>query len=286
MGTKKIKIAVTGATGFIGRYVIAELLTHSVDVIAVVREMRFADFSQNENLNVVELDIKNTTNNSYEEMGCPDALIHLAWDGLPNYKSLHHFKHELPAHYNFLESMVNNGLSSLFVAGTCFEYGMQSDSLHEDMKAQPNNPYGFAKNTLYCQLEYLKEVKPFSLTWGRLFYLYGDGQSEQSLQTQLLKAIKKNDKVFNMSGGKQLRDYLPVSVVANYIVSLSLMKKDIGVINICSGEPISVCDLVEVWIAENNWDIKLNLGYFPYPDYEPMAFWGDREKLDRHMKLL
>ena len=33
-------------------------------------------------------------------------------------------------------------------------------------------------------------------------------------------------------------------------------------------------------IVENNWNIKLNLGYYPYLDYEPMAFWGDRKKLD------
>ena len=26
--------------------------------------------------------------------------------------------------------------------------------------------------------------------------------------------------------------------------------------------------------------MKLNLGYYPYPTYEPMAFWGDNTKLD------
>ena len=27
--------------------------------------------------------------------------------------------------------------------------------------------------------------------------------------------------------------------------------------------------------------IELDFGALPYPDYEPMAFWGDRRKLDR-----
>ena len=57
--------------------------------------------------------------------------------------------------------------------------------------------------------------------------------------------------------------------------------RDNGVVNVCSGEPISVRKLVEGWIEDNGWSIKLNLGYYPYPDYEPMAFWGDRRKLDR-----
>jgi len=40
----------------------------------------------------------------FDRMGRPDILVHLAWDGLPNYKSLHHFETELPKHYRFLKS--------------------------------------------------------------------------------------------------------------------------------------------------------------------------------------
>jgi len=36
-------------------------------------------------------------------------------------------------------------------------------------------------------------------------------------------------------------------------------------------------------IAERQADIQLNLGYYPYPDYEPMAFWGNRKRLDHLM---
>jgi dTDP-6-deoxy-L-talose 4-dehydrogenase (NAD+) len=78
-----------------------------------------------------------------------------------------------------------------------------------------------------------------------------------------------------MSGGEQLRDYLPVEVVAQHLVSLSKLRKYVGLVNVCSGRPISIRALVERWIRENEWDISLNLGHFSYPDYEPMAFWGD-----------
>jgi hypothetical protein len=37
--------------------------------------------------------------------------------------------------------------------------------------------------------------------------------------------------------------------------------------------------LVEMWLKKNKWDIQLNLGYYDYPSYEPMAFWGDRQRL-------
>ena len=86
-----------------------------------------------------------------------------------------------------------------------------------------------------------------------------------------------------MSGGEQLRDYLPVEKVAEYIVKISMQDKIRGIINCCSGKPISIRKLVENYLSEKNASIELNMGYYEYPDYEPMAFWGDNKKL---MKIL
>jgi len=274
-----MKIAMTGASGFIGQHVLTELLEHGVEIVAVTRgDTLTAELSRV--VQTVEMDISQPVPNCFEKMGCPEILIHLAWDGLPNYKSLHHFETELPRQYHFLKTMIESGLSSLLVTGTCFEYGMQSGPLSEEMLAKPNNPYGYAKNALRQQLEFLKLVNPFNLTWTRLFYMYGQGQSSTSLFTKLREAVVRGDKVFNMSGGEQLRDYLPVGEIARQIVRLAMMECDIGVINICSGEPVSVHKLVERWLHENNWKIGLNLGYYPYPDYEPMEFWGDSSRID------
>lgn len=273
-----MRIAITGATGFIGRHVLNELARHEVDTIAVVRPSNVITPALR-CTHILHLDIRNSPDNAFQLMGRPDALIHLAWDGLPNYRSLHHFEQELPAQYRFLKSLVVSGLQNLLVAGTCFEYGMQSGSLSENLDPHPDNPYGFAKDTLRRQLEYLKLLHPFNLVWSRLFYLYGEGQAENSLFTQLTKAVQSGNAAFDMSGGEQVRDYLPVGEVAKFIALLALKKADIGVVNICSGQPISVRKLVEGWIRDNGWTIALNLGHFPYPDHEPMAFWGDPRKL-------
>jgi nucleoside-diphosphate-sugar epimerase len=269
-----LKIAVTGASGFIGKHVLRDLQHQNIDVVAVTRNAAklkgFETFAR-----IIEMDISYPNPDSFDRMGCPDVLIHLAWDGLPNYKSLHHFETELPRQYNFLKSMIDGGLSSLLVAGTCFEYGMQSGPLSEELTTRPNNPYGYAKDTLRKQLEFLKSNKPFSLTWARLFYMYGEGQPNTSLYPKLKEAVLRGDKVFDMSGGEQLRDYLTITEVAGRIAELALTKNNKQeVINICSAKPISVRSLVERWILENKWEIELNFGKYPYPDYEPMAFWG------------
>jgi nucleoside-diphosphate-sugar epimerase len=275
-----MKVAVTGSTGFIGRHVVAELEQLSISPVLMLRPGSVPHSSLS-NHTVVQIDVMDPPSNAFELMGNPDVLIHLAWGGLPNYRSLHHFEVELPAQYNFLKGIIQSGLKNLVVTGTCFEYGMQSGSLHEDMESKPTNPYGFAKDSLRRQLEYIKDNQPFALTWARLFYLYGIGQAENSLLPQLKFAVEQGNEVFNMSGGEQLRDFLPITEVAKSIVSLAIGNRDDGIVNICSGRPISVRKLVEDWITENEWSIKLNLGHHAYPNYEPMAFWGERQKLDR-----
>lgn len=274
-----MKIAVTGASGFIGRHVLSELASTQAEVFAVTRDVKRLQ-TLPVGVRVVEMDISEPGENCFAQMGCPDVLIHLAWDGLPNYKSLHHFEAELPKHYDFIKMLVEAGLPAVMVAGTCFEYGMQSGALSEELVPCPNNPYGYAKDALRQQLEFLKRTKSFNLVWGRLFYMYGEGQPVSSLYSQLKEAALSGDSAFNMSGGEQLRDYLPVAEVAREIVRVVLTGSDIGTVNICSGVPVSVRRVVEQWLEDNNWNIKLNLGYYPYPDYEPMAFWGDRRRLD------
>jgi len=216
---------------------------------------------------------------AFSQLGEPDTLIHLSWGGLPNYGSAHHLDRELPLQSRFLESMVRAGLRNLVVAGTCLEYGMQSGALSETMSTEPIVPYAIAKDSLRSSLEQLQAQIPFNLTWGRLFYLFGEGQAPTSLLPQLRVAVARGEKTFNMSPGDQLRDYLPVTRATEILVSLALASSDLGVVNVCSGQPVSVRSMVERWIQENRWQIELNPGYYGYPAYEPMAFWGDTTKL-------
>ncbi len=268
------KVALTGASGFVGRHVLAELEKRGIDTVAMSFTASDSARTRTGTARWIPVDIKQPPQNCMATLGYPDVLIHLAWAGLPNYKSLKHVEIELPAQYRFIRQLVAEGLKSLVTVGTCFEYGFQYGPLAADAQTQPSNPYGLAKDTLHRQLQLLKAQHPFSLTWARLFYMYGEGQPETSLLPLLKKAVLEGQAVFNMSHGEQLRDYLPVTEVARRLVNLAFDHYDLGAVNVCSGTPISVRRLVENWIKENNWKIELGLGHFPYPDYEPMAFWG------------
>ena len=274
-----MKVLVTGATGFIGNYVVTELLRHEHHVIATSRDAEKAgNYEWFSNIKYISCDLNIAQENFFQFFQQPDLLIHLAWEGLPNYKDLFHLEENLFSNYRFLKNMLNHGLKNLVVTGTCFEYGMQSGALSEDMETKPDNPYGLAKDTLRKFLEQLQKKIDFEFKWVRPFYMYGKGQSPDSILSQLDKSLESGDTIFNMSGGEQLRDYLPVEKVAEYIVKIAMQDRINGVINCCSGVPISIKKLIEKYLEKKS--IELNLGYYPYPDYEPMAFWGDDKKLN------
>lgn len=282
------KILVTGATGFIGSYVIEELLEQGFNVIVTSSNQKKAKQKNWFNkVTYLPLDFKTLDDNInyHEYFKQPETVIHLAWEGLPNYKDDFHINENLPRHKLFLQNLIKNGLKNLCVTGTCLEYGMREGELSEEMECQPTIAYAIAKNELRKYLQFLQYQFDVNLKWIRLFYMFGEGQSSKSLFSQLETAIENNDEFFNMSGGDQQRDYLPIKIVAEKIIKIVIQKNIDSIINCGSGYPVSVKQMVSTYLDHLNKKINLNLGYYPYNDYEPMAFWADTKKLNQIMNM-
>lgn len=272
-----MKVLVTGATGFIGRQVINFLkrLGHC----RLLASARNAKKLKELGVDYLVCDLNAEQPDCYERLGRPEVLIHLAWEGLPNYQEAFHLDRNLVNHYRFLKSMLEQGLPSLTVTGTCYEYGLQNGCLPERLPANPTTCYGLAKDILRRRLEGLQSRRPFRLRWLRLFFLHGNGQPARTLMGQVDRALADGREALDMSAGEQLRDYLPVTEVAARIAKVALQSRYEGIFNICSGQPVSVRRLVEEHIAAQGGRLRLNLGVYPYPEHEPLAFWGDPTKL-------
>lgn len=271
-------ILVTGASGFVGQYVLEELSKKSTDEIIAIHRSSSKNLKKIRNVKYIQQDLKNIDKEFFYDVENPKNLIHLAWGNLPNYDSNYHIDEELPIQLDFIKKFISCGSKNITISGTCFEYGNSSGCLHENDNLNPINRYGEAKVRLLNHLIKLKKENNFNLTWARLFYMYGNGQNPKSLWPQIQNAVKNNISEFNIASD-QLRDYLHIENVAQYLVHLSLLNKDIGVVNVCSGNPISIKELVEGWIKEYKWDIKLNLGRYPFSPNEPLSFWGNNNKL-------
>ncbi len=273
------KVLVTGATGFIGQYVVAELLRRGCHVIASsAHPTKAAAMDWFNRVTYIPFDFSHfdPAVNYYTCFQSPDLLLHLAWEGLPNYKAAFHIEENLPRHTALLRNLIQHGLSDVTVTGTCFEYGMAEGCLAENLPPAPANAYAIAKDRLRRELAVLL---PEGHRWVRLFYMYGKGQHSNSLFSQLENALRSGEDFFAMSGGVQERDYLPVEKVAAYVVQIALQHAVTGIINCCSGQPVTVLDMVNRYLAATGRTIPLRLGVYPYSDLEPMHFWGDDTRL-------
>ena len=277
-----MNIAVTGASGFLGRHVVAAFHQRGISPTLVSGPGNPSSPAKpvKNPTSMLSLNILDDEPGVYERLGRPDVLVHLAWGGLPNFQSPHHIQDEMPAHFRFLKKMIDGGLEHLIVSGSCLEYGLQNGALSEAMRARPAVAYARAKNQLRELLDQHPRKKLFRMHWLRIFYIFGEGQSPTSLLPQLQLAVARGDPAFKMSQGKQIRDFHPVTTAANEIVSVSLSEHRSDIINICSGKPISVLNFVESLLIKNKWKIGLQLGDFQQPSYEPEGFWGLRRKLD------
>ena len=274
-----MKIAITGATGFIGRHVRSVLVKTDHVVVLVVRNVKkVGDRAANEE--IVVADLSQARTDWFELFGKPDAVLHLAWGGLPNYMDSYHVDVELPMQLKFLQALIDSGLKKLVVAGTCYEYGLSSGAISESQMTNPNTPYGIAKDSLRKALFEIRSKKDFELTWARVFYPYGEGQSENSIYSQLTKAISGDEKEFAMGSGVQMLDFIQVTRVAKVLRTFVTETKGVGLINVGSGEPQSVIEFVKKLIYHFESNIVPRVGAVADREYESLSFWSDNDLLD------
>ena len=280
-----MKILVTGATGFIGHHVVKWLVDHNYEVIATGTDTKKAtQYSWFNDVKFIPCDYFKENLDYYEYFEKPDLLIHLAWKGLPNYFDQIHIDN-LVASMNLINSFLEHKECKIVVLGTDKEYGLMNGCLSEEIITDPKTMYGLAKDTLRKYLELKTAGTSQNWNWIRLFFVYGEGQSKKSILPLVDAAIENGDTEFPMSQGEQLRDYLPVEKAAEYICKIALQNEYNGIVNCCSGVPISVRRLVEDHLKRENKSIRLKLGVYGYPAYEAMSFWGDNSLLNRITKV-
>ena len=272
-----MKVLVTGAGGYIGRHVVKYLLDDNMKVIA-------NDFND-ERLD--KRAIINTTNifevdNPYKVLGEPDVCIHLAWkDGFVHNSNAH--MEYLSDHYKFIDKMLSSGLKQIVVMGSMHEVGYYEGAIDENTPCNPLSLYGIAKDSLRRSSKMLAEKYGALWQWIRAYYIFGDDKYASSIFAKLQQAASDGKKTFPFTTGKNKYDFIHIEKLAEMISQVALQKEVTGVINCCSGKPVSLAEQVEWYIKENKLDIKLDYGVFPDRAYDSPGVWGNSEKIEKIM---
>ncbi len=131
---------------------------------------------------------------------------------------------------------------------------------------------------LYCKD---KECK---LYWLRAYYILGDDTRNHSIFTKLLQADADGQNLFPFTSGKTKYDFITVEELAKQLAVASTQEDVTGIINCCSGNPISLADRVEQYIKEHNLSIKLDYEKFPDRPYDSPITYGDNTKITEIMQ--
>lgn len=268
------KVLVTGSSGYIGTHVVRNLLNKNCKVYAISRKSSL----QADNLININQDIFNSEVDFYKLADEPDCCIHLAWKDGFVHNSPYHFLY-LSQHFNFLKNLIDNGLKSLSVLGSMHEVGYWEGPIDENTPCRPSTLYGIAKNSLReALLTYCKEKK-CSLKWLRAYYIYGDEERANNIFAKILAASQNGAQEFPFTAGKNLYDFIQVDELAEQIVQSTLQNEIKGIIECCSGRPISLRDAAESFIASRGLNIKLKYGAFASRPYDSPGVWGDSSKI-------
>ncbi len=273
-----MKILVTGANGYLGQGIVKQLIDDGAEVLAVDFNLDFVD----ERAKKMSVDLFNVEN-PFEYFESPDVLLHLAWrDGFVHNSPNH--LNDLPKHYEFIENIIKGGVRQVAVLGSMHEIGFYEGCIDENTPCKPLNLYGVAKNALRVAAELLCKTNNVVFQWLRGYYIVGNSKFGNSIFSKITSAVEEGKKEFPFTTGKNKYDFLNYEEFASQ-VSAAVMQNDVnGIINICSGKPVSLADRVEQFIKENDYDIKLIYGAFPDRAYDSDAVWGNSEKIEKILK--
>lgn len=197
------------------------------------------------------------------------------------------FKTNIKLPIKLLNWVILNPKSRLVLIGSSAEYGLvKKKKVDEKNFLKPQNIYGLSKSiqSIYAKYHFLQYRTNFILL--RLFNLKGRIFNKKLLVGKInnfIKINKKKKSTLLLGNLSSYRDYIDEKIVADYIFRLSKKKTKGEIINIGSGVPILVRDLVNTYFAKHK-----NLRYREISDKknlsDPRYLYADIKKLERILK--
>lgn len=283
------RVLVTGARGFIGRHTLSPLLEAGMEVHAVSSRggsaqtpaQTRAPFEAPAQVLWHRADL--LAPGSAEALMAqvrPSHLLHLAWCTRPGAfwtapENLDWVAGSLALLRAFGESEGRRAV----VAGTCAEYAWQrrTHCVEEETPTRPATLYGAAKHGLHVVAQAWARQADVALAWGRIFHLYGPYEHPGRLVGGVARALALGEEAL-CTHGRQLRDFLYTPELGGAFAAL-LLSEVAGAVNMASGEPVRVADMVLAIASAAGRPELVRMGALSADPHEPEELTADVRRL-------
>lgn len=235
------RILLTGFSGFTGKYILQSATNFGVDIFC------FSEDGTPNSKSINLLDYRAVLEKVKETK--PTSVIHLA--------AISHVQHEPASDFyslniggtrNLLQALSelpSEGLINTVFASSANIYGNSKQVvLNETTPLKPVNDYGLSKKGMEELLYLWREKIPISIT--RPFNYTGRGQTENFLIPKIVEAFKLKKQRLELGNLEVSRDFSDVRFIANAYLTLATQKSGFRILNLCSGNLVSIREIVSV----------------------------------------
>lgn len=247
----------TGGTGFLGHWLLKELVKNDVFVYVVARKDSFRRerLHQIPGIVIIELDMDKLAELP-KYIKKADVFYHLAWEGARNDFSAQ--AKNIIYSVNAMQAAHQLAVKQFIMTGSQAEYGICHEQVDENHPLTPNTAYGACKLACYNILKVLSEQITLPLTWVRVFSVYGEGDNPNTLISYLLRCLQENVTP-KLTKGTQQWDFLYAgdAVTALYLLG---EKSKCGLFNLAYGESRPLREFVMEARNLINPNVELDFG--------------------------
>ena len=209
-----MRVLITGAASFLGRYLVEYFLSKEEEVLALVRENargrdELLKYEANNKFKLIVLDMKDIERLDTEF----DVCIHLAWGGIGKEGRMDENiqRENINAAIKLMRVCKERGAKRFLFAGSQAEYGQTLADIEskygndfdinaiprqsEDAPTNPKSEYGKAKLELKSKLKNLGDSLGIGYVHMRIFSVFGSGDHETSLISTCIRNFKENKDV-------------------------------------------------------------------------------------------
>jgi nucleoside-diphosphate-sugar epimerase len=274
------RVLLTGASGFVGRHAVEHLRGRGFEVHAVSsRRPPALPASDLADWHCADL-LDPMAAQSLLKQVRPSHLLHLAWYAEHGkfWTSTENLRW-VQASLRLLREFGEAGGRRAVMAGTCAEYDWSTGGPCSERLTPlaPSTLYGRCKHDLHSRAEEWCRRAGIQFAWGRIFFVHGPAEHPDRLVPSVARAVLAGQPA-PCSHGRQLRDFLYSADVADAFAAL-LDSSVWGAVNVASGEPVSIREMVEL-VAMVAGDVSLvRLGALPARDGDPPELVADVRRL-------